>query len=123
MRYAKIYCELKASLSAEIATMKSLKGELRILEQNKEDIQNIEKCKQEWEKQKQIVENQKKQLSKLESELKSLSSDLDDVELKIFTLHYIKGCSLKKIAKKLFFSYDRVKQISRKINEKIGEKH
>ena len=121
MRYAKKYCELKAELSVNIAYMKTLQGRLRAYEQSEEkDTAEIEKCREQLRVSIIIVNDGKKQLSKLESELKRLSSDLDDVELKIFTLHYIKGLKLTKIAKKLYFSYDRVKQINKTIKEKIG---
>lgn len=120
MKYAKTYCELKASLSAGIAVQKTIRGRLRAYTQSEDkDLVIIEKCREQLNIQNKIVENDKKQLSKLESELKKLSADLDDVELKIFTLHYIKGYTLKKIAQKLYFSYDRVKQLNKQIKTKI----
>lgn len=116
MKYAKIYCELKATLSADIAALKTIRGRLRAYEQSTEkDETAIAKTREAMRVQEIIVNDGKKQLSKLESELKRLSSDLDDVELKVFTLHYIKGYKLNKIAKKLYFSYDRVKQINKAI--------
>lgn len=121
MKYAKIYCELKATLSADIATLKTIRGRLRAYEQSSEkDETVIAKSREAMRVQEIIVNDEKKQLSKLESELKKMSADLDDVELKVFTLHYIKGYKFIKIAKKLYFSYDRVKQINKAIKEKMG---
>lgn len=121
MTYAKTYCELKASLHADIAKMKAIRGRIQAYERSGEnDADTVAKLREELQIQEVIVNDEKKQLTKLESELKRMSSDLDDVELKVFTLHYIKGYKLKKISKKLYFSYDRVKQINKQIKEKIG---
>jgi len=123
VNYAKTYCELKASLRADIATVKAIRGRLRAYEQSSEkDAELIAKTREELRVKEIIVKDEKTALSKLESELKKMSSDLDDVELKVFTLHYIKGYKLKKIAKKLYFSYSRVKQINKRIKEKMGLK-
>ena len=120
MVYAKKYCELRADLSANIAIMKVMQGRLRLYKLSEEsDVLEVEKHKEKLRIQMLVVENLSKQLIMLETELKRLSIDMNDMELKVFTLHYIKGYKLTKIAQKVYLSYDRVKQINKAIRDSI----
>ena len=113
--YAKKYCEIKAGLSVEEAALDILRDQLRA---RGGDGVKLEACRDKLQKQERLVEDMQSRFSRLERELKILSMNLSNNELKVFTLHYIKGYPLKKISKKLYFSYARVKQIHRQIKAK-----
>lgn len=120
--YAKTYCELEARIMADETALKNYRRVLQDLERaGQGDSDEAVGLRSKVEIFKKMVDYENRNFSTLRSDLKKLSEEFDDVELKVFVLHYIKGYNLKKVAKRLFFSHIRVKQIHQTIRAKIEE--
>lgn len=112
--YMKRYTELKACLSVELAAMRITKRRIAACDSNSAELERS------LEEQSLTISTVREALKKLDRELERLCKDFNDEEHRVFFFHYVKGLSLKAVAKKMHFSYARIKQIKRIIRDKCN---
>lgn len=69
-----------------------------------------------------IVSKLEEEKESLDREIEEWSKKYNDIELKVFFLHHIKGLKLYQVARITNYSYDWIKKINSKINKSLHEK-
>jgi len=111
----KEYFELRAAISVKRTQLDVYRAQIEKCAPNKKGTfqARINECERD-------IEKNKKMKQKIERVLDEIRRDVEDGQFNVYYLHYVKGMSLSKTAKRTGYSKSSICKILQKINVKVG---